>query len=146
MRLGFAVEIHGYEDVRLARLAAHVGDARPIDERVRDRRPRLRAGSADLEAADPEVARELDIGVAIADHGGALAIERRGVDEVADEPDRGFAAVAALLCRCGQTKLPANSMPCDANSVFRNASTRSNGSRGWLGVPSPPWFVTIARS
>ncbi len=51
-------------------------------------------GDAELEALDAEVARELDVRVAVSDHRRALAIERRGVDEVAHEPDRRLAARA----------------------------------------------------
>ena len=98
-RLGFAIEIDAHADVGLTGAANDLGDARPVEHGVRDRGPALGAGASDLVALEAEVARELDVGVAVADHRRTLAIERRRVHVVADEPDGRFAAGAAGLGR-----------------------------------------------
>src|SRR6185436_14157772 len=62
MRIGRAVEIDGDADIGLLRAPLRGRGARPVDERVSYRFPRLGAGRAELEAADAEIAAELDVG------------------------------------------------------------------------------------
>ena len=71
-RLRFAVEIDAHADVGLARAARDFRDARPVEHRVRDRGPGLGARAADLVSGKAEVARELDVGVAVAHDRGSL--------------------------------------------------------------------------
>src|SRR5262245_16061764 len=81
-RLGLAVEVDADADVGFLRASMHGGGPRPIDERMRNGLPRFGAPCAELDASYAEIARELDVGVAVAYDGRPLAVERRGIDEL----------------------------------------------------------------
>ena len=98
-RLGFAVEIDRtrMSVSRVRRVTSR--DARAIEHRVRDRGPGLGAAAADLVAREAEIARELDVGVAVADHRRTVAVERRGVH---DSRGRGRCRLAARAAGLGR--------------------------------------------
>ena len=87
-------------DVRLPRLALGAGTPCRAQNPLGDRGPALGAGAAvhaDAKSGDADVARELEIRVAIAHHETARAIDRVVLQVFLDQAELGLAATADIL-------------------------------------------------
>ena len=95
----FARQVHIDHDVRLARLAFGSGAPRRAQDPLRDRGPALRCGAvdADAQSVDADVARELEIRVAIAHHEAAGGIDRMTLQIFLDQAELRLAASAGIV-------------------------------------------------
>ena len=93
---GLAIEIDADPDAGLAGDALDRGHARRIRDALRDRRPVVVVGT-EPEAAHTEVARQLQIGLAVADHGAAREVQFARAQVVEHHADAGLARRRVLL-------------------------------------------------
>ena len=99
---------------------------------------------ADANAVDAEIARQLQIGVAITDDVTVRAIDRM-LAQIVVEQTRSSAcgSRSCPLAKCGQMNSASNGMPCEASSWRRNSCGSRKCGSGKLAVPRPSWLLTI---
>ena len=83
-----------------------------------------------LQALEPEVRRELQVRLAVADHEAVLRIDGVVTQVVGQQAGLRLAAVAAVGGRCGQKNSASKSMPCEAKRVrMKSCGSRNVGFR-----------------
>jgi hypothetical protein len=93
---------------------------------------------ADAQAADAQLLREFQVGIAIADHGAALAIDRLRSQVLGDQAGARLAARIARASRCGQmnTCVELDALRGEAGAAGMPAPARSALTR-IAALPSP---------
>ena len=94
--LGLAVEIDRHPNTRLAGHTLHRRDAWCVGEQVRDRRPIVVVGT-EPETAHAEIARKLQVGLAVADHRTLREVQRARPEVIEQHADAGFARRRVLV-------------------------------------------------
>ena len=112
----------------------------------RDRSPVALVGAVahGRAARDAEVRRELQVGLAVADHvAGAHGRSALAPGNAAAARSPACGSRSRPPARCGQTELRIEAMPWESNSCSRKSCGPRKLASGNDGVPSPSWLVTM---